>query len=134
MAEGENSNSFVLFENSQMSLKLELIRVAQVLFLSIHLKTHLQEYLSTTPQKDWNLEDATESAEVFVELPAMPQEDKLLNYYTLGFLKYEAVRQYLSTKNGISIDSFNEKPELTVEEANGHFVDPKPPAAKKAKK
>jgi len=64
----------------------------------------------------------------------MPDETKLLGYYTAGFLKYEALRSYLSTKNGISLDSFHEKPELTVEEANGHFVDPAPPAAKKAKK
>jgi len=134
MAEGENSNSFVLFENSQMSLKLELIRCAQTMFYSIHLKAQLQDYLATTPQKEWNTADAAESAEVIVEMPSMPDEAKLLGYYTAGFLKYEALKNYLSSKHGIAPDSFNEKPELTVEEANGHFVDPQPPAAKKAKK
>ena len=64
----------------------------------------------------------------------MPDEGKLIGYYTSGFLKFEALRQHLSTKHGISLDSFHEKPELTVAEANGHFVDPEPPAAKKAKK
>jgi hypothetical protein len=134
MAEGENSNSFVLFENSQMSLKLELIRCAQTMFYNIYLKAHLQEYLETTKQKDWNTADAAASAEVVVEMPSMPDEGKLIDYYTAGFLKYEALKNYLSSKHGIAIDSFNEKPELTVEEANGHFVDPAPPVAKKAKK
>jgi len=104
------------------------------MFYSIHLKAHLQEYLATTPQKEWNTADAADSAEVVVEMPSMPDEAKLIQYYTSGFLKYTALTAYLSSKHGIAPDSFNEKPELTVEEANGHFVDPAPPAAKKAKK
>jgi len=63
----------------------------------------------------------------------MPDEAKLIGYYTAGFLKYETLTRFLSSKHGIAPDGFNEKPELTVAEANGHFVDPEP-AAKKAKK
>ncbi len=134
MSQGENSNSFILFENSQSTLKQQLIAVATQMFYSINLLAHLQEYVAHTKPEDYNAEDMAASAEVTIVLPSMPEESKLIEYYQAGWLKYESLIESLATKHCIPLESFNTKPELSVAEQMGEFpAEPKPPA-KKAKK
>lgn len=37
----------------------------------------------------------------------------MVSYYQAGWLKYEALRDYLSTKHGLPLDSFEDTPKLT---------------------
>ncbi len=67
----QNTNSFVLFDNSQQSLKLELLQVAKQMFYAIHLHTFVQEYNENTPQKDRNPMDEANACEVVVEMPSV---------------------------------------------------------------
>lgn len=132
IAQGTNPNTFVLFDNAQMALKLDIINAIKTMFYSIHLQVHLEEYLTETDPKLWNHKDAAKSAEVVVEIPSMPNEETLLSYYTAGFLTYEALTNYLASKHGIAPTSFNAKPALTIKESNGEFTDP--PDSKKPKR
>jgi hypothetical protein len=129
--QGTNSNTFVVFDNAQMALKAELLAAIKSLFYSIHLQVHLEEYLHETDPRQWNVEDAAKSAEVLIEIPAIPDQETLLSLYTQGFLKYEALVQYLASKHGISPSSFLTTPALSIKEANGEFADP---PAKKLRK
>jgi hypothetical protein len=115
--DGRHSSSFVLFENAQQHLKQDVLAVVKTMFYSIHLKTHLEEYLENTEPKKWSAEEAAKSAEVSIELPSLPDEDKLLDFYHAGFLKYDALIKYLSTKHGITEDSWNTEvdPPITPE-------------------
>jgi hypothetical protein len=134
MAQGENSNSFVLFENAQASLKQELISVATQMFYSIHLKAHMEEYLNSTPPDKYNMQDLAESTEVQIMLPSLPDENKLVEWFKAGWYKYDSLIEALATKHCIPIDAFENKPALSVAELAGEFADPAPPPAKKAKK
>ena len=127
--EDNNQHTFVMFDNSQQSLKLELISCIKSLFYSINMKAQLTEYLTDTHPSKWNAKDAAESAEVTVEIPSMPNEGSLVNYYNSGFITYDALTQYLASKHGIARSSFNPKPALTIKETNGI----EPPAPKTSK-
>jgi hypothetical protein len=75
LASSQNPNSFVVFDNSQQALKLELINVMKSLFYSIHLQAHLDEYLQHTPAKEWNMDGARKASEVTIELPSVSLTD-----------------------------------------------------------
>ncbi len=64
MGSGENSNSFILFDNAQASLKQQLITVATQMFYSIHLRAHLEDYVANTKPENYNAEDMAKSVEV----------------------------------------------------------------------
>lgn len=126
----QNSNSFVLFDNSQQSLKLELIAVAKTMFYSIHLAAFAAEYREDTPPNDRTPEGEAEECEITVEMPSIPIEEKLVEYYNAGWIKYEVLVAYLASRHGISIDSWYLKPQLNLREAND--IDPPEKAAAKA--
>lgn len=125
----QNSNSFVLFDNSQQSLKLQLLGIVKTMFYSIHLPTFLAEYRESTPPKDRTPEAEAAECEVTVEMPSIPDENKLVEYYNSGWLKYEDLVSYLSSRHGIAMDSWHMKPQLNLREAND--IDPPEKAAAK---
>ncbi len=120
--------------NAQASLKQQLIGVATQMFYSIHLKAHLVEYLAQTDPNKYTPEGMAESAEVQIILPSIPDEMKLVEWFKARWYKYESLIEALATKHCIPIECFEAKPKLSVAELAGEFADPKPPAAKKAKK
>jgi hypothetical protein len=128
----QNSNSFVLFDNSQQSLKLELIAVAKTMFYSIHLAAFAAEYRESTPPKERNPQGEAEECEITVEMPSIPDENKLVEYYNAGWLLYEVLVAYLASRHGISMDSWHLKPQLNLREAND--IDPPEKAKAPAKK
>lgn len=131
----QQSGSFQMFDQSQQALKLELINIIKTMYYSIHATSHLSEYLNQTPTKEWSNEAAAKYMEIEVEMPSLPDENRLQSYYTQGFLKYDALVHYLGSKHGIPEDRWNETPALTIEEANGNFPkEETTPPKKKAKK
>lgn len=54
-----------------------------------------------------------ERTAITVELANIPDEASMISYYQSGWLKYEALRDYLSTKHGLPLDSFEDAPKLT---------------------
>ena len=104
--------------------------------MSINSHAMFADYIAETPEKDWSAKGAAKALEVTVEIPSIPAEDRLIQYYKDGFLKYEPLVSYLSTRHGIPIEHFEEKPQLDIKELNGEFEKPDAagPAKKKAKK
>ncbi len=66
---------------------------------------------------------------MFVQIP---DENKLVEYYNAGWLKYEVLVHYLASRHGIDIDSWHLKPKLNLREAND--IDPPGKAAASSKK
>jgi hypothetical protein len=131
-----NSDSFVVFENSQQTLKADMVSIMRSSLYGIYMKQMLKMYMESTPKEEWSLARARESVTLTVEILSLPNEERLEQMYIGGYLKYAAFVSYLSARHGIPIDHFNEKPEITVPEANGIMPETPEggPPKKKAKK
>lgn len=129
----QNPHTFIIFENAQQALKHEMLGILYNLFYAIHTPAMLSVYLEETPEDKWNAQDAIAATEVVIEIPSIPDEDRLNQYYTMGFLKYDAIVKYIGSKHGIPEECFNEEPEITVPEANGIMPETDGPPKKKKK-
>jgi hypothetical protein len=131
--QGSNPNSYVLFDNAQQELKLILINCIKTLFRKMHAPDLVRQYMKDTDRSRWTKEGVSKTINIVVELPSMPNEELLMQYYKDGFLKYDSVIEYLSSKHGIDPSKWNPKPGLTIKELAGEFADPPGVAAKKKK-
>jgi hypothetical protein len=131
-ASSSNPNSFVLFDNAQQALKKDLINIMQAVINRIQMPSLVDKYLQDTKPSEIDLDECEVKCTIKVELPSVPDEDKLIQWYTLGILSLEAMQRYLGSKHGIPEEAWNKTPEVTVPELNG--VAPEEPAAKKKKK
>lgn len=126
-----NDNIREVFNTHLSHKKQELVLAMEVMLRHVYRAGIALRY--ALKYKPSLVETIKQNSVIRVELPSIPEEKQMMQYYELGMLKWEALREYLSTKHVIPLESFEDKPQLTQMDLLTNGKPPELSAAKKKK-
>jgi len=113
----KNEEAIIMFQRSQMSLKLKLQAFLLRIYYEIYAHHHVQELLSEAGEEDGTTEE--DSASATITITGVPAPSTITNLYYEGSLKYESYVQLAASMYGIPRSFFNKEPELSLQDING---------------
>jgi len=113
----KNEEAIIMFQRSQMSLKLKLQAFLLRMYYEIYGHHHIQELLSEGAVEDEATD--TDSVSATITITGVPAPSTVTNLYYEGSLKYDAYVQLSSAMYGIPKSFFNKEPELSLQDING---------------
>ncbi len=131
-----NTNVHTTFRESQQQLKLLALKFMKQMHLFMHGQSYVDDYKKTLkPGEKIDENKVQEALDFNIEIPGLPDQDNLNEMYLMGAVKWEKFIECCAAKHGMSIDGFNPKAPLTLQEANGikEDVDKAQPPKKKTK-
>jgi len=113
----KNEEAIIMFQRSQMSLKLKLQAFLLRMYYEIYGHHHIREVLSEVGEN--NAMEDQETAMATITITGVPAPSTITNLYYEGSLKYEAYVQLTASMYGIPQSFFNKEPELSLQDING---------------
>jgi len=115
----KNEEAIIMFQRSQMSLKLKLQSFMLRIYYEIYGHHHVQEAIAETTDVEGADEKAEQQASVTITITGVPAPTTISTLYYEGSLKYESYVQLCSSMYGIPSSFFNKEPQLSLQDING---------------
>jgi hypothetical protein len=127
-----NDNIREVYNTHLSTKKQELVLAMEVMLRKVYQMAISVRY--AVKYKASLVETIKDNTLITVELASIPDELSMTTYYEKGWLKWDALRDYLATKHVLPLESFEDTPKLTQMDLLTKGKPPPPPADGKQQK